>query len=111
MGHIRETSDDKRDWPFYYSEGLPKDLSDAQWRKAIGNRAWSIVHGAIDNYPCSLCREVGSRLFHGVHDMVNIHLEKRVFFPEDLQFLAEQTALAMKKVQSLNYRRERPRRR
>ncbi|MGH7743901.1 MAG: hypothetical protein ACREQ5_03660 [Candidatus Dormibacteria bacterium] len=102
MGHIRELPDDTMDWKFYYSHGLPPGASDAQWRKFIGNRGWEMIHGAIENYPCSLCRESGTRLFRGVHDMVNVFLEKPVAYPKDLLFLQEQVDLAVKNVKSLN---------
>jgi hypothetical protein len=99
MGHIRETTDDKMDWKFFYSYNVPKDISDAAWRKLIGNRGWEIIHGAIDNYPCSLCRESGSRLFHGIHDVVNIHIGKQSRYPDDLIFLKEGVDSALAKVQ------------
>ena len=103
MGHIRELPDrDEMDWRFYYNEGLPKDLTDAQWRAEIGHRGWKILHGAIESYPCTLCRDSGTRLMHGLHDVVNVHTGKAARYPEDLLFLKQGVDSAVRKVQSLN---------
>lgn len=86
-GHIRETKDGDIDWERFYTFEVPEGISDAEWRKVIGNRAWRVIHGAIENYPCSTCRENGRKLLRGVHDLVNIHTGKKVYDRKSLEFL------------------------
>lgn len=78
MGHIRE-EDGHLDYRAFFEEGMEAGLSDEDWRKAIGNRTWAVMHGLVDHYPCEQCGEAGRTLVSGIHDMVNIHLGKPVY--------------------------------
>lgn len=89
MPHIIETKDEDVDWEKFYTVGIPKGIPDVQWRKLIGNRAWKMIHGTIDNYPCETCREPGHKLVNGLHDVVGVSLGKKIFDPESLAFLIE----------------------
>lgn len=79
MPHIQEGPHDELDYENFFEHGIPKGISDEEWRAAIGNRTWKLFHGVMDNYPCETCRGAGMVLLSGIHDMVNIHLGKGVY--------------------------------
>lgn len=83
MGHIVElTGTDHLDYETFFSHGIPEGVKDDEWRKIIGNRAWGLMHGVVDHFPCETCRESGQVLLSGIHDMVNISTGKGVFDEE-----------------------------
>jgi hypothetical protein len=77
LGHIVE-KDEHIDWKIFYEFNVPEGISDAEWRKIIGNRAWSVMHGVVDNFPCETCRDGGQVLVSGIHDMVNLTTDKSI---------------------------------
>ena len=79
MPHIQEGPHDELDYTNFFEHGIPKGITDEEWRAAIGNRTWKLYHGVMDHYPCSTCREAGLVLISGIHDIVNIHLGKGVY--------------------------------
>jgi hypothetical protein len=81
--HIREKGEEL-DYDLFFSEGIPQSPSE-KWREAIGRRTWGLMHGLIEHYPCPTCREAGVVLVSGIHDVVNIHLNKGVYSPENFE--------------------------
>ena len=61
----------------------------------VGPYTWSLLHHAVETFPCEHCREEGTRLLHGLHDVVNADLGKPIKYPQDLKFLAEHVDKAM----------------
>lgn len=52
-----------------------------------GSSDWDGLHSIASNIGCAFCRAKGIRLIRGLHDSVNLHLDKSVQFPKDLHFL------------------------
>src|SRR3990167_1686802 len=64
--------------------GMPQWLSGSkQW----GPPTWAKLHATMEAIPCEGCRQVGIRAMRGLHDVVNLELEKTVRYPQDLLFL------------------------
>lgn len=63
----------------------------------VGPYTWSAIHHLVETFPCKHCSEEGTRLMHGLHDVVNVKLGKKVKYPKDLVFLAEQVDVALQK--------------
>jgi hypothetical protein len=51
-----------------------------------GSEKWKKIHETVDSIECDFCRQKGIKLMRGIHDAVNIHLGKKVFYPSDLKF-------------------------
>ena len=69
-------------------EVLPDGQVEYDVAEIVGPYTWSLLHHAVETFPCEHCREEGTRLLHGLHDVVNAELGKPIKFPEDLKFLA-----------------------
>lgn len=63
----------------------------------VGAYAWSVLHHAVESLPCSTCAEAGKKMMRGLHDLVNVHLDKPVKHPEDLLWLRDSAADAVRK--------------
>ena len=57
-----------------------------------GSKNWKIVHDEMRKIGCPYCKEKGIKLMQGVHDSVNVHLGKKVIYPQSLNFLAQHVA-------------------
>jgi hypothetical protein len=103
MPHIQELSGtDDMDWENYYSHGLAKGLSETEWRKEIGHRGWYLIHGAIDNYPCGMCRSSGIPAMNGFHEMHNILQGKTTLdHLDDFAYLDKQVHRAKERLGSV----------
>lgn len=66
---------EKLDYKRFYE--FPPEVTDIT--KAAGQRTWELLHGLADNYPCPPCKPVFQTLMSGAHDVVNIHLGKKVY--------------------------------
>jgi hypothetical protein len=60
------------DWSLYYDGHDPK---------TEGPKAWYLEHGAVENFPCPTCRRAGTNFLRCVHDIVNVHLNKKPKYP------------------------------
>jgi hypothetical protein len=107
MGHIVEVNEHV-DWNVFYTHGIPEGIPDEEWRKIIGNRAWDILHGAVDHFPCETCRDGGQVLMSGIHDMVNLTTDKGIHdFERWKRFLAMVDEARKHNPHSPHYRHER----
>lgn len=107
--HITE-KDEHLDYQRFYEEGIPTKgtISDEEWRKIIGNRAWAMLHGVVDNFPCETCARAGRVLVSGIHDMVNLHTGKPVFDHDKwVEFLGMVEEAKKKNEGVVHYRHER----
>lgn len=64
----------------------------------VGPYTWGVLHHAIETFPCGPCAEHGGRLLRGLHDVVNVHLGKPLYAPEDFQGLVELVVGAARKI-------------
>ena len=63
-----------------------------------GSKNWTVIHNEMKKIGCPFCRDKGIRLGHGLHDSVNVHLDKKTHFPKDLQFLFDHVSWSLQKV-------------
>lgn len=69
-------------------EVLPDGQVEYDVAEIVGPYTWGLLHHAVETFPCEHCRQEGTRLLHGLHDVVNAELGKPIKFPQDLKFLA-----------------------
>ncbi len=53
--------------------------------RAAGRKTWDLLHGLARHYPCPPCKEPFIVLMKGVHDVVNIQLDKPVHDPKNFE--------------------------
>ena len=64
---------------------LPTDLD----TDVFGPHYWGALHNLVENIPCSICRNDAIGLMRGMHDVVNVKLDKPVYDKENFdKFLA-----------------------
>ena len=51
-----------------------------------GSTHWRVIHNEVNKIGCDFCRQKGIKLMRGIHDAVNVHIGKKVFYPNDLKF-------------------------
>ena len=76
MPHVAE-KDEALDYDRFYT--FPATTHDLT--RAAGRRTWQLLHGLADHYPCPPCKGIFQTLVSGIHDMVNVHLDKPVHNP------------------------------
>eukprot|EP01062_Namystynia_karyoxenos_P035043 TRINITY_DN2567_c0_g1_i1.p2 TRINITY_DN2567_c0_g1~~TRINITY_DN2567_c0_g1_i1.p2 ORF type:complete len:137 (+),score=36.97 TRINITY_DN2567_c0_g1_i1:139-549(+) len=59
-----------------------------------GHKIWRQVHSAVDNIPCTTCREHGQSIMRFVHDFVNVGLGKKAKYPGNFHKVAAQVRCA-----------------
>lgn len=55
--------------------------------KSAGRAFWEMFEGLADSYPCAPCKAGAQALAHGGHDVINVHLGKKVVTPEHFENL------------------------
>ncbi|HKZ98304.1 MAG TPA: hypothetical protein VJ326_01740 [Thermoplasmata archaeon] len=50
--------------------------------KTLGRKAWPLLHGLSDRWPCRRCRPAFSLWMSGLHDAVNVRIGRNPFRPE-----------------------------
>lgn len=71
-----------------------------------GPSVWAVLHGAAKAMRDKVCPSCGTeavRLLRGLHDVVNVRLEKKVMYPADLKHLNLMTHRAMEKTGLLTW--------
>lgn len=64
---------------------LPTDMD----TEVFGPHYWAALHNLVENIPCSICRNDAIGLMRGMHDVVNVKLDKPVYDKENFdKFLA-----------------------
>ena len=63
-----------------------------------GSKNWAVVHDEMEKIECDFCKDKGIKLMRGVHDSVNIHLDKPALYPGDLNFLLNHVAWAARQI-------------
>lgn len=62
-----------------------------------GSEDWKALHKAVGAIGCDYCRGKAIRLMRGLHDSVNVHLDKSPHYPKDLEFLFKHVLWSMQK--------------
>jgi hypothetical protein len=65
-----------------------------------GSKHWKILHNEVKKIKCDFCKQKGIKLMHGLHDSVNIHIGKKVKYPNDLKFTHDYIMKALQNEQN-----------
>jgi hypothetical protein len=52
-----------------------------------GSHVWKKLHDTVETIECDYCKGKGIKLIKGLHDSVNVHLGKKMKYPNDFDFL------------------------
>ncbi len=103
--HIKEVNEEL-DYDLFMNEGLPDDAGHGEYTEALGRRTWGLLHGLADNYGCDACKGSFQTLISGIHDMVNLHLGKKVHDPKRFKEFVEMVYIAEERAPARAVHRE-----
>ena len=52
-----------------------------------GSHVWKKLHDTVNTIECDYCKGKAVRLMRGLHDSVNVHLNKKMKYKDDFDFL------------------------